>query len=395
MGKPFQKPPRRSTIFAFTGYGAAWGPYLSMLPDVQRATGADQAQLGAALLVGALAAMPAMFVIGGLLDRFGRPVAVATMVFFAVVAAGPALAGSVPALMVAVALFGLGSGACNVVVVALAASVESGGGRPVMNHAHGMFSVGLLVSSLGTGVARSVGVPGTTVAVAVAATLAAAGLAGRWFLPRVLNRATRGPRRRVRLGAPILLLSLLGALAMIVESGVQQWSAVYLADVTRASVGLSAAAPGIFAGAMATGRLAGNRLAELVSSRTLLVGSGVLSGAGVLVVATARSPLQALLGIALVGGAVSVTTPTVYGLIARRAEPVDSGAVIGSTTSLAGIGLLLGPALVGQLAQLTGLPTAIATLSAVCLAASLLAHRVTTPDRNRSGHPAPLIGGRI
>ncbi|HET6291695.1 MAG TPA: MFS transporter, partial [Amycolatopsis sp.] len=253
--------PRTGTVFAgFTAYGALWGPYLSMLPDVRHATGAGEAQLGAALLIGALAAMPAMFALGKLLDRFGRPVVVATFAGFALIAPTPALAGSVPGLFLTLGLFGFGSGACNVVVVALAASAEAGDGPRVMNRAHALFSVGLLTCSLGTGAARSAGVPAEVIALTLSTVVVFGAVVARNSVPGRLVRQGREPGKRTRLGSAVLLLCLLAALAMVVESGVQQWSAVFLADVTRAPVGISAAAPGVFAAGMALGRLGGHWL---------------------------------------------------------------------------------------------------------------------------------------
>ena len=375
--------PRTSTVFAgFTAYGALWGPYLSMLPDVRHATGAGEAQLGAALLIGALAAMPAMFAIGKLLDRFGRPVAVATLAGFALIAPLPAMAGSVPALFLTLGLFGFGSGACNVVVVALAASTEAGTGARVMNRAHALFSVGLLTCSLGTGVARTAGVPGEAIALTLSAAVIVGAVAMRRFVPRRLVRRQR-EGARLRLGRALLLLCLLAGLAMVVESGVQQWSAVFLSDITRAPVGLSAAAPGIFAAGMALGRLGGHWLSGRASDRLVLVASGALSGVGVLLLSLADAPVHGLLGIAVVGTAISVSTPTVYGLIGRGAAPEDRGAVIGSTASLASVGLLLGPAVVGQIAGHTDLRVAIATLSVASVAVCLLALRVPARTANR------------
>ena len=117
---------RATTVLgAFSAYGALWGPYLAVLPDVQRATGADVAQLGHALLVSALVTMPGTYVVGRLLDHFGRSVVVAAIVAFACASAGPSLSSSVPALVLTTALLGFCSGACNVAVVALAATAEA------------------------------------------------------------------------------------------------------------------------------------------------------------------------------------------------------------------------------------------------------------------------------
>ncbi|MGM1060228.1 MFS transporter [Saccharothrix sp. Mg75] len=371
--------PRAGAVLAaFAGYGALWGPYLALLPEIKRVTGAGDADLGAALLVGALAAMPAMAAVGRLLDRFGRPVAVTSAALFALTACLPFLAWSVPALVAGVALFGVGSGACNVVVLALAANAEARSGARVMNRAHALFCVGLLVGGTVAGVARAAGASAPVVGVVPALAAAVAVVVARGLVPEHLARG--GPRRRARVrpDRAVLVLCALAGVAMLVESGVQQWSAVYLAEVLGAPVTLSAAAPGVFAGAMAVGRLSGHRLSSRFGDRALLVASGALSGVGVLLLALARTPELGLAATALVGVAVSVAAPTAYGLVGRGASDEDRGAALGSAASLAGVGPLLGPAAVGGLAGHADLRVAVGALLVGSVLICLLALRATT-----------------
>ncbi|GAB2979290.1 MFS transporter [Saccharothrix stipae] len=378
-------PPRNAVVpVAFTAYGALWGPYLAALPEVRAATGATTGQLGLALLVGAVAALPAMAWVGRLLDRFGRVVVASVLVLFAVTAVLPTTAGSVPGLVVSIALFGFGSGACNVVVVALASAEEARTGARVMNRAHALFSVGVLVFSALTGLVATAGVPARAVSVVLAIGLVGWVWAVRDSFPEHVGRHERRARRERTPGArrprvrPVPLLVLLAGLAMLVESGVQQWSAVFLSDVLDAAPPWSAAAPGVFAGMMAAGRLGGHWLSVRAADRTLLQAAGLVSGVGVLLIATAAEPLIALAGTALVGAAISVATPITYGLAGRGAPPGESGALIGATASLANLGLLLGPALVGQIADRSDLRTAMVVLAPVCLVVCLLGRRTAT-----------------
>ncbi len=370
--------PGIGTSFAtFFGYGALWGPYLATLPEVRHAAGASDAQLGIAMLIGALAAVPAMAGVGHLLDRFGRPAAIAAISVFAVAAPLPTMAGSVPALIAAVALFGFGSGACQVAVVALAAAAEANTGRPVMNRAHALFSVGLLAGSLATGAAIAIGLPGRVIAVLLAAGFATTVVRIRAGIPHQLATRRQGaPRRERRRNGAIVVICLIATLAMLVESGVQQWSAVFLADTVGVPAALAAAAPGVFAAAMAAGRFSGHWLSYRASDRTILLLSGVLAGVGVLLLAGSLGPAPALAATALVGMAISVVTPTAYGIVGRDATVSERGSAIGKVAALSSFGLLLGPAVVGQIASWTDQRTAIAVLSVGALAICLLATRV-------------------
>lgn len=375
---------RASTVFlAFTAFGLLWGLYAAALPEIKRDTAASDGMLGAALVCVGLAAAPAMFVIGRLLDRYGRPVAVAALCLFAVVAPLPALATTVPGLFGALLLFGFGSGACDVVINSLAATVEAETGARVMNRAHALFSVGLLVGTLVTSLTRSNGVDAAwpLAGLAVVTVLGAVVLRGRVpaQLVRTKSESAAGGGRR-RIDRFVLGFGILAALAALVESGVQQWSAVFLENEVGAPPGLSGLAPGVFAGSMALGRLGGHWLSTRVADRGVLFVSGIASGAGVLIVAFSGRPLVALAGFAVAGAAISVAAPTVYGVAGRTAPAERRGAVIGLTASIGYVGLLLGPAVVGQVAGFTELRTAIGGLVVVSLAVSLAALRVRTPS---------------
>ncbi|GAB3860762.1 MFS transporter [Dactylosporangium cerinum] len=290
-------------------------------------------------------------------------------------------------------LFGVGTGACNVAAVGLAAHTESVPGRRTMSRSHAAFSGALLAGSLAGGAAVTAGVSPLVVALAVSAGVLP--VAVRPFpaaappMPSVPAAPPVTAGRR-RLTWPVLVLCAVGALAMVIESGVQQWSAVLLTGELGAPTGLAGTAPGVFAGAMALGRLAGHELTRLLPERALLAGSGLVSGAGLAVLATAGSVPVALAGIAVVGGAVSVATPMVYTLVARQVPGPDQARTLGAAVALAGVGLHLGPASVGRLAGSTDLRTALAALVVIAAAFLVLALVVRTPAR--AGCPAGAAG---
>jgi fucose permease len=160
-----------------------------------------------------------------------------------------------------------------------------------------------------------------------------------------------------------VLLGGLAALAMLVESGVQQWSGIFLRDTAGAPAGLAVLAPGVFAAGMVAGRLGGHTAAQMFADRRIAATAGLAAAATVLLLAAAPHYVVALSAIALTGVAVSPITPTVYGRAGRTAEPGRRGAVVGATASIAYTGLLGGPALVGVLAGMAGLRAAVGLLS--------------------------------
>lgn len=362
------------TVFlGFAAFGMLWGLYSAAIPAIKNTTGASDGALGTAMMCVALAAAPAMYLTGRLLDRFGRPVVIAAAALFAVVAVTPTLADSLPTLVITLLLFGLGSGAFDVVINSMAATVEAERDIRVMNRAHALFSLGLMVGAVVTGFGRSIGVPPWTLLTA-AGLLVLVGIASTTHrVPHHVSREQPQRSGRRRLNRMALGFGLLVALALLVESGVQQWSAVFLEQEVSAPVAVSGLAPAIFAGAMVLGRLAGHWISTRMSDRLVLLSAGIVSGVGTVVVAMAATPLIALIGFAIAGGSISVAAPTVYGLVGRRSLAEHRGASIGAASSIGYLGLLLGPVVVGQLAGLFDLRIAFACLTAVSAVLALSA----------------------
>ncbi|HEX6355551.1 MFS transporter [Actinophytocola sp.] len=368
------------TVFAV--YGTLWGTYLASIPDILVASAASTGQLTAVMAAGAVASIPAMFAVGRFVDRRGPRIAVGAVAMFAIIAPLPMFADSVPSLFVTVTLFGFGSGACNVSALTLASAVERENAHPLMSRAHAVFSLAVVGASLATGAARladlSVRYPALLVAVAVVAGLfAARGTlpAGPAERPAV---STPPPRRPVR---PIIACWLVCGLTMLIASGVQYWSAVYLTEVASASPALSGAAPGLFAASMMAGRLGGHWLTCRTTERVVLLVSGTLSALGALLLALTTEVPYALLAFVVVGGAISIATPTVYGLIGRHVSTEERGTAISRTASASCAGELLGPALLGFLASQAGFPLAMASMCVVAAMVCLVAFGVPAGQR--------------
>ena len=119
---------------------------------------------------------------------------------------------------------------------------------------------------------------------------------------------------------------------------------------------------------MAVGRFygQGTRLGE----RTLLVGSGLLAAGGCFLAAVSPNAPVALVGLALGGAGVALYAPIVFGAGGRR-----GASAVATVTTLGYFGLLVGPALVGGVAQVTSLRGSFVVLALVAGAVGLAARR--------------------
>ena len=353
---------RRGLLLAFAVFGAFWGAWAAVLPAVRQRAGVDDGQLGLALGAIALSAVPVMPVAGRLVDRLGaRRVLPSSLFAFAVVLPLAALARSLPALVGALVLLGLATGALDVAANTATAAWERVEHGRLMSVGHGAFSVGVLVGSGSAGLAREAG----------AAPLPALGTVSVLVL---LVAVTQPDYRRAdgevtpaarssRLPGLLLGVGALTAGAFLAEDAVQSWSALHLERGLGASPAVSGLGPALFAGAMAVGRLAGGLLRWRDSTTVAACGSAL--AAGVLVVALAPSAPVALVGLVLAGAGTSVLAPVLYSAVGSRAAPGRQGADLAAVSALGYAGFVAGPPLVGVISAASSLPTALGCLAAV------------------------------
>lgn len=378
---------RVGTLLAFAAFGVYWGAWGVLVPDVKEQVDASVAELGAALLAVGFAALPAMLLTGRVVDRVGPRVMPVALVLFGVAALLPGLTGSVPALALALVLVGATSAALDVVINVAASGLEASGGPRLMQLAHAAFSAGFLVAAVSVGLARAAGAEPVAVL---------AGTAVLLFVTALVNRghagAAPGPRsdRRLRFSRRLLLLGVLCGVAFVVESGIENWSALFLETELGASPAVGGLGPGLFAAAMVIGRSLGHWLEAVVGDRLLLVGGAVTAGGGLALAAVAPVVPVALLGFALGGAGISVAAPTLLGAAGRGAPDVERGSAVASVTTVSYLGFLTGPPLMGVVSGALDLRAGVAMLAAVALvlaAATASFARDALPVR-RLQHPS-------
>jgi MFS family permease len=357
----------------FGAFGLFWGAWGAVLPAVRTESGVDDGELGIALLMIGLGALVSMRFTGYLIDRYGGIVLPIVVGLFGLSGVLPAVANSAVTLGATLFLLGATSGATDVAINATGSHTEAESGRPLMNLAHGLFSIAVVVASLSTAGLRAAGVGALPVLggvgvliVALAAFVLAPGSKRSGF-------ASSEPTAKRRLEPVLLVFGALCALAYLVENAWQSWSAVHLDTSLHASPGLASSAPAVFAAAAATGRIAGNALLTRLEPVHLLVSGALLAALGSLGAATAGNVWLALIGIAAAGLGTSVCAPTIIGMAGAWAGPAQRAGAISTVTTIAYLGFLLGPAAVGAASSVWSLPVALSGVAVLAVVVAVLA----------------------
>lgn len=360
-------------LVAFGAFGVFWGGWAALLPAIKVAVGGSDSQMGLALLGGGLGALPAMVLAGSIYDRWRERTLLPALILFGVSSLLIGLASSVAWLFVVLLCVGALSGGLDVCINAATAGWESMTDRRLMNLAHAAFSGSFLLASIAVGFARRAGAGVMAVMFCLAAVM---------FLAAMLNRrpeiapAIGATRRSLRFDGVFLILGGLCALAFVIEGGIESWSALHLERTLGAGPAVGGLGPALFASAMVTGRmlihLRGSRLPD---SRVLGVG-GTVGAVGLVVTAVAPNVGWAMAGLFCSGAGVAVAAPTLFGASGRVAPGPLRGSALSTVTTVAYLGFLIGPPVVGWVSGATSLRIGLASLAIVSLALAILGGRV-------------------
>ena len=360
----FQAGTATRLAFLVVGLGtAAWAP---LVPEAKLRLGLAEGELGLVLLAlggGAVLAMPAS---GLAIRRFGiRAVMLAGGLLFCAALPALALAPSAWMLALALAAFGAGLGTTDVAMNAQAVVVEKRAGRAMMSGFHGLFSAGGLGGAGVVSLLLALGLTPAACTWAMAAAMTAILLSqAAAFLPRAAS-----PPPAAAFALPhgrLVLIGLLCAIAFLAEGVVLDWSAVLLRfwrEATPATAGLGYA---VFSAAMVAGRLTGDAVVRRFRPAPVLRWGAGLAALGFLVLTALPSVATGLAGCVLIGLGAANIVPVLFSA-AGRLPGADPGTAMAAAATPGYAGLLAGPALVGGLAQMFGLPVAIALVGALLL----------------------------
>lgn len=334
----------------------------------------SHAVLGSALLCVAAGAVVTMPVAGVLNGRLGSErLCRFWLVQFSIALPLLALSSDVITLAVALFFFGCGHGALDVAMNAQGVVVERAYGKPVMSSMHAMFSFGGLLGA-GFGVLMAwLGWPPLWHFVLVSILLGSIGWFGCRYLVVGADRHTAEDGGGFVLPPKALVpLGIVAVAVLLGEGAMADWTGVFLHKTLGATEAVAAAGFAAFSIAMTAGRLAGDRLVAACGAVTLVRISGLVSAAGLAIALGTSSPWVSLLGFGLVGAGCSTVVPCVFSA-AGRMPGVRTGVALASVTTMGYLGFLIGPPLIGFIAEGIGLRGALAVLIGTSLLAAALA----------------------
>jgi MFS family permease len=341
-------------IFALNSF--MFGNWVTQIANVKSALGLSEAALGMALLGAPIGALSLMPFVGYFIERLhlGRSIIIAG-VFHTLSLLGLAFADSFWGLALGLLGYGLTNSLMDIAMNASASQVEKSMKKPIMSTCHGMWSLGAVLGSLtgslaiGQHIHVSTHLVLITVIVLVFILLLARAI---WSLKET---KTDGQKVFAFPRGMLLVLAIMAFCILLSEGAIADWSAVYMKESLLAEGYLIGLAYDGFSFCMALGRFLGDAIIPKFGKGPTLKWGGAISSFGLFIAIVFPHPYMAILGFAITGFGYSCIVPILF--IAAANQPgYTAGSGIAAVTTLGYTGFLIGPPMIGFLADSFGLP---------------------------------------
>jgi predicted MFS family arabinose efflux permease len=360
-------------FFFMTGIGvSAWA---ITVPFTKIRFHLNDATLGAILLAPGIGGILAMPVVSLLVARFGsRAVLVVCGLFFGTLLPGLTVAPNVPVFTALLFVYGVMFAGLDISMNAQAVVIENRSRRLLMSSFHALFSLGSLAVAVATSLLLRLGLTNTICALLCSAGCLAIVAQGRNLLPPAEDLPSEG-RAFAMPNRATLLLGLCCFACFLTEGAATDWSTIFM----RFSRGINiAAAPMGYAGfavMMFASRILGDQVAmRLGKAHVMRLGSFV-AAAGFLLAILTPYEVTDVIGFGLVGLGIGNIAPLVFSA-AARVKGVPPTLSVPAVVTLGYVGFLVGPVIIGVVANWVSLSFALGLDAVMMVAISFAARAV-------------------
>lgn len=332
--------------------GLIFSSWASRIPNIKNALNISEGQLGTLLLLMPIGELATMAIVGKLIATYGSKnvfrIGILCYTFMLIMIA---LAHNFWTLAVVLALFGMFSNACNIAINTQGVDVEKIYHRSIMSSFHGMWSLagftGALIGLLTMNFELKI-LPHFLIIASIIVTIL---LFQHRYLIDAEPQLTEVKKSTSKPDKILIQLGIIGFLGMATEGTMFDWSGVYFHDIVQAPEKWVTLGYAAFMITMASGRFVGDFFIEKYGKRRILQISGILMGSGLLIAVFFPTLIICTLAFMLIGIGVACTVPTVYS-VAGQHKSINPGVALAMVSSISFLGFLMGPPLIGYIAEL-------------------------------------------
>lgn len=356
-------------IFALSGL--LFGSWASRIPALQAGLHISHTSLSLVLLCGGLGGLVSYPIATRMMARFGG---CKTMFYgaLALSAVLPAigLAPTMQMLMLAVLMLGIAGGTFGVGLNSIAAQFEKASGKSQMSMLHAWGCAGSLAGALLGSLMASMEIAPLQHFNAVALPVAVLFWIGYQLLDADAGGEIIEKKKFALPSGQLLMLGILGFCIAMSENSIADWSSVFLKSHFGVSEGFAPLALSAFTVMMLLSRLTGDKLKEKFGAGRLITVGASISAMGLFLAVFAPNAYLALVGFALSGLGLALVVPFIF-----SAAGAEGPLAVAAVATMCNIGGLMGPPVIGTMADLLGMQVAIGFIGLLSLVIAAVAAR--------------------
>ncbi|MVZ63237.1 MFS transporter [Sphingobacterium humi] len=355
---------RLAVALYYFGQGLGFATWASRIPTIKSALVLSEAQLGTILLMLPIGQLLTMPLSATLVNRFGsRKVLPFAAMAYSLILLLIALSSNAWYLGASLFLYGVAGNLCNISVNTQGVLAEDMYGKPIMSSFHGAWSLAGFTGALIGLLTINMGINTFSHFSLIVLLLLVNILINRPFLLHEENKTESGEKKtKYKPDALIIQLGIIGFFSMATEGAMFDWSGVYFHDVVQAPEKWVTLGYASFMIMMATGRFIGDAVISRFGRQRTLQISGLLMFFGMLSSVIFPNLIICTLAFMLVGLGVACNVPTVYSVTGKH-KTIPAGVALAMVSSISFLGFLMGPPLIGYVAELFSLRYSFALFS--------------------------------
>jgi MFS family permease len=368
----------------YFGMGLSFATWASRIPDIKTALHLTEGDLGSilfALPMGQLIIMPFS---GKMVTKFGsHRILVFSLIMYVLCLANLGLATSALQLSLGLFLFGIFGNLANIAVNTQGVYTEVLFKKTIMSSFHGMWSfAGFTGALVGLGMLTLKLTPFDHFLVVGAIVLLMVAFNFKFLVrakEKIKNKTAEKKKLFVKPDSSLLWLGVIGFCSMASEGVMFDWSGVYFKDIVQAPGPLVILGYTSFMIMMASGRFLGDGLINKFGRERVMQISGVMISVGLFTAVFLPYIIPCTIAFMLVGLGVATIVPTVYSMAGKN-PTVPPGEALTIVSSVSFLGFLMGPPVIGHIAQNFGLQFSFAFIGIFGVLIAFMVSKIRTTE---------------
>lgn len=348
---------RWAVSLLYFAMGLCFATWASRIPMIKTALHLSEGQLGSILFSLPVGQLLAMLFSGKTVARYGsHKILPYALCLYAIGLINLGLATKAWHLALGLFLFGLAGNFCNISINTQGVLTEGLYKKTLMGSFHGSWSLAGFVGALVGLILLSLNIS-TQIHFIIVATIAVLLLFLNYsFLIKVKpqKQNLKDKKRFTKPDSDLIWLGVIGFCCMASEGIMFDWSGVYFKEIVKAPGSLIILGYTSFMVMMASGRFIGDKLIHRYGSKKVLQFSGCTISIGLFLAVLFPYVIPCTFSFMLVGIGVSSVIPTVYSTAGKNTK-VPTSIALTTVSSMSFLGFLMGPPLIGYIAELTSL----------------------------------------